>query len=247
METRTDRARRLTGLVAGAALAAGALVLGPSAASAAGGPATRGVAACTAAGVPAAQAALETALGDRVTRLQALSGAVAGATRLVATDRTTLTTDLDNERSGIQGLVGKAPTDTTCAAVVADAKAMVVDYRVFLVMSPQVHLVVAADTEASITSQLQALEASIAARIAAAQAKGTSVSAPQATFSDFEAKLSAAAQSSSGVSASVLSFTPASYPGCVATFQSDKAALEAGRTALEQAHADLRTLKDDAR
>jgi hypothetical protein len=253
MQTPTAPSRRAggrlaAGVAAAALLVAGALALSPSVASAAR-PRAAGVAAatCSATALSAAQAAAGRALSARDTRLDALVQAVGTAARLTATDRSTLTTDLDDERAGLEGLEQKVPTDTTCAEVAADAEAMVVDYRVYLVMSPQVHLAIAADAESAIVGQLQGLEPTISARIAAARARGVTVAAAQATFGDLEAQVAAAAHSSASIAASVLAATPASYPGCVQTFEQDRASLESGRTALRHAHADLKTLIADAR
>jgi len=51
------------------------------------------------------------------------------AAALSASDAATLSTDLANELSGVTALEQKVPTDTTCADAIADAHAMVFDYR----------------------------------------------------------------------------------------------------------------------
>ena len=68
-------------------------------------------------------------------------------TGLTTADRSTLTTELANDLAGISALQQKVPSDTTCAERGRRRQAMVVDYRVFVVMSPQAHLTIAADTE----------------------------------------------------------------------------------------------------
>jgi hypothetical protein len=106
-------------------------------------------------------------LAARVQQLQRDQQSVTGSTLLTPSDRATLTTDLANELAGITALSTKVPSDATCAAVLVDARSMVTDYRVYLVMTPQVHLSVAADSEAAVAAQLAALEPRVAGEIAA--------------------------------------------------------------------------------
>ena len=150
-------------LVAGAMAAGlfGAASLEATAASAAGAGTSP---TCTPAALNVARTNALAALTRRVKRLHDLSAAVGASTGLTTADRSTLTTDIGNDLGGITALQQKVPSDTTCADVAADAQAMVVDYRVFVVMSPQAHLTIAADTETSVAGALTALEPKIAAR-----------------------------------------------------------------------------------
>jgi len=212
----------------------GGTAAGTPAPAAAGSSAT-----CSPANLGAVQARVSLGLSNRVTQLGALSSAVAGAGDLSAADRATLTSDVASEQSGIAGLVAKLPGDTTCQAVIADGRAMVVDFRVYVVMTPQVHLTVSADTESALASKMAGLEPQLQAAIDAAEQAGRNGAAAQALFSEFEAQVAAATQASSGISAQVLAFTPASYPGSWATLRADRATLANGRGALRQADADL--------
>ena len=233
-------------LVAGAMAAGlfGAASLEATAASAAGAGTSP---TCTPAALNAARTNALAALTRRVKRLHDLSAAVGASTGLTTADRSTLTTDIGNDLGGITALQQKVPSDTTCADVAADAQAMVVDYRVFVVMSPQAHLTIAADTETSVAGALTALEPKIAARITAAQQAGVTVHAAQTTYSDFQTQVATATQSSTGLAGTLLALTPASYPGSRPTLENARASLSTGRVALVRARGDLRTLKADAR
>jgi hypothetical protein len=179
--------------------------------------------------------------------LHKLSGAIGNSTALTTADRATLTTDVGNALAGLGALQQKVPSDATCAAVAADAHTMVAGYRVFVVLSPQVHLTIAADTEMALANALEGLEPKIAERITSAKQKGRTTSAAESTFSDFQNQVKTAATSSSGVATPVLALTPASYPGSRQTLENARTSLATGRVALMRARADLRTLKADAR
>lgn len=206
---------------------------------------TAGSHTCSPTTLAADQAKVQVQLTDRVDQLDKLSGALSGSTWLTASDRTTLTTDLSNELSGIRSLQSTVAGATTCKEVLADARAMVVNYRVFVVMSPQVRLTITADSESGIAGLMARLEGPIQAAIAAAQTAGKNVTGAQAAFTDYKARIAAVQSSTSSMVATILAFTPASYPSCWSTFLSDRTALQSGHSDLKAADADLHTLIHD--
>lgn len=181
-------------------------------------------------------------LSERVTQLNSLTNEANNSAGLTSADKATLLSDLSNELAGIQALQAKVPTDTTCAAVRADGRAMVVNYRVYLVMTPQVHLTNSADTESNLAGRLAVIEPALQDAINAAAAKGQNVAAAQADYNDLVSQVSAAEADTSGIAASVLGFTPASYPGCWSSFLADRANLRKGQAALHQANKDLHAI-----
>jgi hypothetical protein len=178
-------------------------------------------------------------LSDRVSQLNTLTAQVNSSSGLTSSDKQTLLSDLSSELSGMQALQTKVPDETTCAAVIADGRAMVVDYRVYLVMTPQVHLTNSADTEASLASRLSGIEPALQAAIDAAQAKGQNVQIAQADYNDLVSQVTAAQGDGAGIASSVLAFTPASYPGCWSSFLADRSNLAKGQAALRRANKDL--------
>lgn len=197
---------------------------------------------CTAANLAAVQGDVSQGLANRVTQLSALGATVGGAGDLTAGDRSTLGSDLASELAGIQALQAKLPTDTTCASVVTDGRAMVVNFRVYVVMTPQVHLTISADTESAVAANLAGLEPTLQAAVTAGGRSGADPAAAQQALDDLETKVAAGQRASSGISAQVLGFTPASYPGSWSAFRADRATLEVGRQDLAGADADLHRL-----
>lgn len=190
----------------------------------------------------AAKKAVETRLAWRQQRLANLTTEVTDATNLTSSDRSTLSGDLANETAGIAALVAKVPNDTTWAELQADAKAMVVDYRVFVVMSPQVHETIAADTAGAIEQKLTAAEPQIEALISYEQSQGKDVAAAQTAYEDLVTQVSDASTDTSGISAAVLATSPSAYPGNASIFTNARSSLEQARTALGTARSDLQTI-----
>jgi hypothetical protein len=134
-------------------------------------------------------------------------------------DSSALDTIISNEQTGIadggiSGLSSMVPDATTCREVITDARTMVLDFRVYALVSPQVDLTAVASTESTIVTQATALEPKIQAAITAAQGRGTDVSGVQQLYSDLQAKLTAAQSALGAVSiSSLLAQVPSDYPG----------------------------------
>jgi hypothetical protein len=185
---------------------------------------------------------VEKQLADRQQRLSDLTSEVSKASHLTSSDRATLSSDLSSETAGINALAAKVPNDTTWAELRADAKSMLDGYRVFVVMSPQVHETIAADTAAAIEQKLQAAEPQIEALIKYEQSQGKNVGAAQTAYDALVAEVDQAASDTNGVAAVVLAQTPAGYPGNKTVFTNARSNLEQARSALHTARGDLQTI-----
>ena len=241
----------MAGALVGAALAAG-LVAGPAAALAApsspaaagSGPPSQPV--CTPSLFASAQQLVGTELTNRVTRLNTLIGRVTGAADLTPSDRSALLAELTGtELPGIQALQPKVQADTTCLELRHDAEAMVLDYRVYVVMTPQADLVIATDVADHAGGVLAGLEPAISGWISSAQAHGTDVSGAQAAFADYQAKVTAAQGLTSGQSATLLAQVPGGYPGNKSVFLQVRANLANAHADLHAAAADLGEIVGD--
>jgi hypothetical protein len=182
---------------------------------------------------------VETELADRVTQLNTLTGRVNGAVTLAPTDETTLLGDLDHtELPGIEDLQTKVQGDATCPALRQDARSMVYDYRVYLVMTPQTDLVIANDAAIHAEGALSNLETTISGAIEQAKTKGTNVTSAQAALADYQTNVTAAQGLTSGQSATLLAQSPPDYPASGAVFSQ-------ARSDITDAAHDLRTARHD--
>jgi hypothetical protein len=190
---------------------------------------------------------VEAALSGRVTQLNTLLGAVNNTTnKLTASDRQALANDINQtELPGIQGLQPQAQQATTCPALRSVARQMVFTYRVYVVMTPQTHLTIVADTETAIESTIAGLEPQIQTAIQNAQAAGKDVSGAQSAFSDLQSKVTAAQSASGGVAAQVMAQTPQGYPGDWSVFLAARTDLTNARDDLQAAYADGKQIRSD--
>jgi hypothetical protein len=152
-------------------------------------------------------------LAARVAQLNTLASEVKGATYLAASDRASLLDELtDVELPGIGALQPEAQSATDCSQLLPVARAMVFNYRVYLLMTPQTQLTVVADRETHMEQVLAALAKKTKQAIASTKAAGKDVSAAHGTFSDVVTLLSSAESATKGLSSTLLALTPPGYP-----------------------------------
>jgi len=106
-------------------------------------------------GVDVVQKALTTRIDKRLAALKKFDGTLAEAKQVQSAHRSTLDALIDTQTAGLTALRAKVQKDTTREALKADAKAMVADYRVFILTGPKVRLTAAIDTELAVTGKLR--------------------------------------------------------------------------------------------
>jgi hypothetical protein len=197
------------------------------------------------AGFKQLQKALEDQLTDRQQRLGNLTKEVSAAKHLTTSDRATLVSDLGTDTTGIDALAAKVPNDTTIAELATDYKAMVDDYRVYLVMTPKVQLTITADATSSLEHAMQAAEPKIEALIRYEHSKGRHVRGAQIAYEGMVHQVSNAEHDTTGVAARVLATEPSGWPGNRTVFTNASSSLEQAGKAIHTAQSDVRTIYKD--
>ena len=179
------------------------------------------------------------ALSDRQATLAKLTASVQSNRSLTADHRQTLEGLLAAETQGINQLAQQVdsatPDTTTLAQLRQDAYTMVHQYRVYLVMAPQVHLTEAADAQTAVEAKLAAAEPKIQAAIAKAGNPPQAVEA----YNDLVTQVAnASAATGKANIAAVLAVTPPGFPG-------DGGPLVSASTTLHSAQSDLRSARHD--
>lgn len=190
-------------------------------------------------GLDAAKALANSRIDGRLETLHALQLAVANAPHLTSNDRSTLSSLITGDISGLTSLRGKVGSETTVSAVRADETTMVDQYRVYLLVGPKVHLADAFDTEAAAESTLQKVHDKLAARLT--KQPGGATAAEQSQLADLQTQLRNAQQAESGKVATLLAIAPGADANAIHD------ALSPLVTAAKAARADLRKARDDAK
>ena len=170
--------------------------------------------------VTQAQSWLAGALQLRAQELTSLENDVSNADNLPPSVRTQLNGDLTTASNGIAGLTASVQKASTLAALRVDATAMVLAYRVFSVVEPEVHLTVVAERQLGVARQISGLQPGLETAIKTEQGSrtGTTLEGLEATLTSDLATL----QSSAGaVVTDMAAVSPSSYGTAVPVISAD--------------------------
>src|SRR5262249_10233553 len=137
-------------------------------------------------------------IDGRLATLRADGVAIRNAARLSDGHQGTIQGILDHDIAGLTALRTKVAGETTAAALRDDARSMVVDSRVYILVGPQVRLTLAADVASAVTARLSGVTDKLAKAIDDAKAAGKDVSAAQAKLDDLRSQLTAASSAING-------------------------------------------------
>lgn len=191
----------------------------------------------TSPGFLSSQQQLEAQLAGRLTRLQHIDADVGAATSLSAFASSTLQARLSTEESSINSLIAKVPTDTTRAQLQADRAAMVLDNRVYAVMSPQVFESIEASVVASQVVTMQGNESTLQTEVASLTGLPGYQNALN-HFNRFVERIANWSQRIATVEAVVLAQTPQGYPRNTNTFVAENHAILNANIAIAYANYD---------
>jgi hypothetical protein len=231
--------RTLAGATAGAAL----LVLsgGQAAMAATPGPVAKSPGTCSAASLAYVQARVGLAVSKREVTINQLTAALANRSHVSDAHRSTLTGLFTSDAAGLQTVNATVHADTTCKQAVTDGRTVVTNFRVYMLLAPQTHLVAAADTGTYGAGRLTAVEPKLQAGIDSISDPAKKAQA-QAAFEDLVAQAKTATDDFAGVGDVVLALTPASMPAGQSTLAVERAKVTSGRTAVTTAAADATTI-----
>ncbi len=195
----------------------------------------------------------EAAIDRRLTSLGDLQGKVSSSTYLTAGDKATLLGEISAENDGLAALRVKIAADTDRATLVTDCKNIVEHYRVYLLMIPKAHLMIASDAASVIGQKLTDLATKLQADIDRAKSAGKDTADAQRDLANLKAAISAgtgAAGPVDGLLNFALPLNPSEYPADqqnVKTARTDMGTthtnfVQAGKDA-KQVVADLKALK----
>ncbi len=185
------------------------------------------------------------AVSAREAALQKMTSDVNDSADITSSDNATLLGQLSADASGLQTLLGTIDADTTVAKALADTETIVTGYRVFLLEQPKVHLLIAADTETTIESNLQSKLPSIQTAINNSSASAAQKAAAQTAFNDCTTQLAAAQSASAGIVSDVITLLPSGYPGNQPTLVSARDSAQTVRSDLGKCKTDIETIRTD--
>ena len=184
-----------------------------------------------------------TAISNRETWLEQLTTDVKVSADITAADRSTLLGQLQSDETGLDGLNTTIQNDTSVKQAWEDAQTIVTGYRVYLLETPKVHLVIAADTEATVESEISSVMPALQTAINDSTASAADKQKAQTAFDDCTSQLAAAQSASSGVVSEVIDLLPSGYPGNQPTLVSARQSEVTARQDLGTCRTDINTIR----
>ena len=170
----------------------------------------------------------------RLTALERLEARLDGARHLSDEHRDALGALIAEDTAALTELKTKVESETTRDALRADAKSMVVDYRVFILVRPEVRLVIVADRELAAIARLGDVHDKLADLVEQAEADGDDVGNAAELLDAMQSQLDAAADGVAGQVDRLLALEPGPDGPAI------RSAVDEIREALRGARQDLR-------
>jgi hypothetical protein len=238
--TASNAPRRSRRWMAAAALAGSLVLAVPGVASATPTGPSAGAAAKSAT-VTTVQQRCTNAITARLGQIDQLKSQMTSAANLDPGHLSALSAELTSERSGLVSLQGQITAATTLEQLRTLCPEIVANFRVYVLETPKVHLIIGADRETAISTKLGNVATKLSGLVTKAQNHHLDVGQAPTLLADLQAKVAAASALAGPVPASIIGLTPAQYNG-----GSAKPALESARNSVVTARGDLITARNDA-
>jgi hypothetical protein len=147
----------------------------------------------------------------RLTSLNNVLSKINSTTKLSASDKTTLTNEVNAEITGLQALQTQLAADTTLASAISDAQSIITEYRVYALVLPKIWLVKTADDELVTQGNLTTLAGKLQTRLTAEQTAGKDITTLQDELSDMNTQITAAQKISTSIESAVINLQPSKY------------------------------------
>jgi hypothetical protein len=187
------------------------------------------------------------AIEKRLTTIDDLEAAINRSENIDPDHAEQLLGELRASAAGLESLAGdiRAAEDLETLRVLIPQ--IFEDYRIYAVVAPKVHLVVAADAAGAIADRLAEATDSLGAVLDRLEEHGVDIADAEALLTEMERLVASGSESAATVPGMVLGLTPADYPGSTEILRAAQAELQSAgadlRSAGENAHEIVRFIK----
>ncbi len=182
-------------------------------------------------------------IAARITALNALNTRVQAMSDVSATQKATLSSELQTNITGLTALQQQIDANTDVTSARTEDQSIFTSFRIYALVIPQGWILASADRITTITGLMTALSTKLQTRISAAQSAGADVTVFTKTVADMNAKIADANTQAVAAQARVSSLAPDQGNGAVIT--SNHAALVAARADTKVGTQDLVTARKD--
>ncbi len=181
---------------------------------------------------------------NRVNVLSRLLTRIQNMRNLSDSEKAAFSASVQAQITDMTNLVNKLQSDMSTTTLRADLQTIAPDYRIYVLVMPQISLLSAVDRVNALVASLQTIQGKVQARVSGdASLSGNTIITGD--FSDMTAKLSDASAQAAAAQSEVINLKP--DQGDRAVTQSNIAALKDARTKIKTAMQDLYSARTDAR
>ncbi len=180
----------------------------------------------------------------RISTLTNLSNKSANLKRVSAGAKADISKEVQDEISSLSNLKEKIESDSGTTTLKDDVKSITQSYRIYALVVPQGHILVASDRIVTIGNSLSLISAKLKSRVAELQTAGQDVTTLQTAITDMDTKIADALVQAQTASTSVASLVPDN--GATTTMQANKQALVAAQADIKAGNQDLIAARKDA-
>lgn len=181
----------------------------------------------------------------RVTALTRLSDRIKLMKRLTDDQKATIVSEIGTQIDALNLLKMKIAGESDLAALRADAQLIAKSYRIFALIIPQSHIMIAGDRTITIADAMTAVGAKLQTAITAAQTAGKDITASQAVFADMAIKIADAKMKAQEAQSIAAPLVPDN--GDQEKFKANKEALKSAHSKIQEAHQLLVAARHDMR
>ncbi len=191
--------------------------------------------------LPGLKAALTARIDQRLASLQRYLAAIGASRHLTDGHNAELSTVVNEAAAGLTQLRGAVADEATVEGLRAAATSMVEDYRVYLLVGPQVRLAIAGDAAAVALDRAQQAHDRLAEKVAEAKAGGQDTTAAEADLAQLQSAIDSGHGHLEGQVEAVLALSPGPDGTAISN------GVAAVRQALGLVRDDLRTVVAEGR
>ncbi|HLF70411.1 MAG TPA: hypothetical protein VI541_05585 [Actinomycetota bacterium] len=180
------------------------------------------------------------AIERRLPVLERLALRIETNRRLDDARRDVLSQQVRDVSSGIMALRGRLASGSSLESLLAECRSVRSRFRVFVVVEPKVHLVIAGDRSLATAEKLENIHGRLTARVDQAQTEGRDMLEARVILDRMKSALDKAKSEAASAIAIAIALDPADHPN-------NRDQLRAARTLLRSAFADLKQALGEAR
>ena len=179
----------------------------------------------------------DTEITKRVESLNKTLENVNGMKNVSASEKATLSSEIQSEISKLQALNSKIATDTDIATIKTDLATIISGSRIYALVIPRANILASVDKVNTIATMLETVATKLQIRIDEAKATGTVVTTLQTALDSMIVKTADAKKEALTAQTTISGLVPDN--GNKATLEANTAALKLARTSIKNANADL--------